>query len=140
MQRLESIEDLIEYLDALEFMMSRKSASPIKLVVIDSIAACVRSDYDPTVDSLQSRSQKLFSVSSKLRQLGEKFAFAILVIYQVTADMSNGKRKNLPLSLSLSLLKQNTVLSTHYNGLGCLYQKTMITMSGQHWDSSGANA
>lgn len=76
--------------------MSKKSSSPIRLVVIDSIAACVRSDYDPTIDSLHSRSQKLFTVSSKLRQLGEKFAFAILVINQVTADMSNEKRENLP--------------------------------------------
>ncbi|KAL2944218.1 DNA repair protein XRCC3-like protein [Bienertia sinuspersici] len=68
--------DILLKLDS--FLVRRNSTqSPIKLIVIDSIAAVFRSDFDNTPSDLKKRSSFFFKISGKLRELAEKFGLAV---------------------------------------------------------------
>ncbi|KAL8170319.1 hypothetical protein V2J09_022123 [Rumex salicifolius] len=60
---------------------------PIKLVVIDSIAALFRSEFENTPDDLMRRSSLFFKIAGKLKYLANKFGLAIVVTNHVTDVM-----------------------------------------------------
>lgn len=60
---------------------------PIKLVVIDSIAALFRSEFENTPADLKRRSSLFFKIAGKLKYLANHFGLAVVVTNQVTDVM-----------------------------------------------------
>ncbi|KAI5343780.1 hypothetical protein L3X38_011656 [Prunus dulcis] len=56
---------------------------PVKLIVIDSIAALFRSQYQTTPADLKRRSKMFFKISRTLKALANKFGLAVVVTNQV---------------------------------------------------------
>ncbi|CAL2244558.1 unnamed protein product [Prunus armeniaca] len=56
---------------------------PVKLIVIDSIAALFRSQYQTTSADLKRRSEMFFKISGSLKALANKFGLAVVVTNQV---------------------------------------------------------
>ena len=65
------------------FIENSKSQLPVRLIVIDSIAALFRSEFDNTPVELKRRSSLFFKISSKLKALAKRFSLAVLVTNQV---------------------------------------------------------
>ncbi|GAB2267446.1 hypothetical protein Dimus_002429 [Dionaea muscipula] len=88
--------DVLLRLDS--FIMSLSSTRwPIKLIVIDSIAALFRSEFENNPADLRRRSSLFFRISGKLKALAEKFGLAVVVTNQVvdfmgSKDAINGLR------------------------------------------------
>ncbi|KNA06869.1 hypothetical protein SOVF_177100 [Spinacia oleracea] len=80
--------DVLLKLDS--FLVRRNSTQwPIKLIVIDSIAAIFRSDFDNTPSDLKRRLSFFFKISGKLRALAEKFGLAVVISNQVVDFVGN---------------------------------------------------
>lgn len=62
---------------------SRTTPFPIRVIIIDSIAAIFRSEFENTPIELKKRSGFFFKISSKLKQLAKKFNLVVLVTNQV---------------------------------------------------------
>ncbi|KAI5355885.1 hypothetical protein L3X38_008780 [Prunus dulcis] len=56
---------------------------PVKLIVIDSIAALFRSQYQTTPTDLKRRSEMFFNISGTLKGLANKFGLVVVVTTQV---------------------------------------------------------
>ncbi|KAF5954813.1 hypothetical protein HYC85_007669 [Camellia sinensis] len=72
---------------------------PIKLIVIDSIAALFRSEFDNNPSDLKRRSSLFFNISTKLKSYANRFGLAVVVTNQVvdfvgSSDGLNGLRAN----------------------------------------------
>ncbi|XP_028074500.1 DNA repair protein XRCC3 homolog [Camellia sinensis] len=70
---------------------------PIKLIVIDSIAALFRSEFDNNPSDLKRRSSLFFNISTKLKSYANRFGLAVVVTNQVvdfvgSSDGLNGLR------------------------------------------------
>ncbi|KAG5559654.1 hypothetical protein RHGRI_009248 [Rhododendron griersonianum] len=80
-----SADQLFDLLLQLDVSLSNqiKTQLPIKLVVIDSIAALFRSEFDNTPSDLKRRSSLFFKISSKLKSLANRFGLAVVVTNQV---------------------------------------------------------
>lgn len=65
------------------FLAEPKTQLPIKLIVIDSMAALFRSEFDNTPFDLKRRSSLFFKISGKLKSLARRFGLAVLVTNQV---------------------------------------------------------
>ncbi|CAM6120406.1 unnamed protein product [Calypogeia fissa] len=84
-QGLQTAEELLKYLDYSETLLSHPLRMPVRLLVIDSIAALFRTDFDNrTISALTGRGNLFFQISSKLKKLAEKYNLAIVVTNQVT--------------------------------------------------------
>ncbi|KAI5333329.1 hypothetical protein L3X38_023460 [Prunus dulcis] len=107
--RLEPLEDiyvhgvhdaqqLIHVLGDIEaFIAIDHTRLPVKLIVIDSIAALFRSQYQTTAADLKRRSEMFFNISGTLKGLANKFGLAVVVTNQVVDfigphDKMNGVR------------------------------------------------
>ncbi|CAO2817569.1 unnamed protein product [Amaranthus hypochondriacus] len=85
--------DLLLKLDS--FLVSKNSTQwPVKLIVIDSIAALFRSQFDNTPADLKERSSLFFKISGKLRGLAEKFGLAVVITNQVVDFVGNDEGIN----------------------------------------------
>ncbi|KAL9242272.1 hypothetical protein vseg_016290 [Gypsophila vaccaria] len=74
--------DVLLKLDS--FLSRRKSGRwPVRLIVIDSIAAVFRSEFENTPADLKRRSSFFFKIAGRLRELAEKFGLAVVVTNQV---------------------------------------------------------
>ncbi|CAM6121456.1 unnamed protein product [Calypogeia fissa] len=83
-QGLQTAEELLKYLDYSETLLSHPLRMPVRLLVIDSIAALFRTDFDNrTISALTGRGNLFFQISSKLKKLAEKYNLAIVVTNQV---------------------------------------------------------
>ncbi|CAH9098810.1 unnamed protein product [Cuscuta europaea] len=82
---LHSAHHLLDLLPRIDSMLSRPPAAsyPIRLVVIDSIAALFRYEFDNKPLELKQRSDTFFKISSKLKEQAYKFGLAVVVINQV---------------------------------------------------------
>ncbi|KAF7147872.1 hypothetical protein RHSIM_Rhsim03G0264200 [Rhododendron simsii] len=80
-----SADQLFDLLLQLDVSLSNqiKTQLPIKLVVIDSIAALFRSEFDNTPSDLKRRSSLFFKISSKLKSLANRFGLVVVVTNQV---------------------------------------------------------
>ncbi|KAL3643043.1 hypothetical protein CASFOL_013858 [Castilleja foliolosa] len=88
---LHSVDHLLDVLPRLDFLVPKLN---IKLLVIDSIAALFRGEFENTPVELKRRSGIFFKVSSKLKLLARKFGLAIVLTNQVVDVMggSDGLR------------------------------------------------
>ncbi|KAI5355903.1 hypothetical protein L3X38_008798 [Prunus dulcis] len=93
--RLEPLEDiyvhgvhdaqqLIHVLGDIEaFIAIDHTRLPVKLIVIDSIAALFRSQYQTTLADLKRRSEMFFDISGTLKGFANKFGLVVAVTNQV---------------------------------------------------------
>ncbi|CAL9018355.1 unnamed protein product [Prunus brigantina] len=65
------------------FIAINHTRLPVKLIVIDSIAAFFRSQYERTLAYLKRRSEIFFKMSGRLKALANKFGVAVFVTNQV---------------------------------------------------------
>ncbi|XP_068659734.1 DNA repair protein XRCC3 homolog [Aristolochia californica] len=89
-------EELLVLLDRAEYLISGSAndSFPIKLIVIDSIAALFRSEFDNTPTDLKRRSSLFFKIAAKLKLLARKFNLAVVVSNQVTDLVGSGDGAN----------------------------------------------
>ncbi|KAL6523384.1 hypothetical protein OROGR_016987 [Orobanche gracilis] len=95
---LHSADHLLDVLPRLEFLVPKLN---IKLVVIDSIAALFRGEYDNTPIELKRRSGVFFKVASKLKLLARKFGLAVVLTNQVVDVMGDSNSLRIGNSVSL---------------------------------------
>ncbi|ONI26997.1 hypothetical protein PRUPE_1G061700 [Prunus persica] len=77
-------QELIHVLGDIEaFIAIDHTRLPVKLIVIDSIAALFRSQYQTTPADLKRRSEMFFNISGTLKGLANKFGLALVVTNQV---------------------------------------------------------
>lgn len=87
-QELHSAEHLFEVLLKLDSTLAESHKKmPIKLIVIDSIAALFRSEFENTPFDLRRRSSLFFKISSKLKLVAKRYEVAVLVTNQVVDVM-----------------------------------------------------
>ncbi|PIA59389.1 hypothetical protein AQUCO_00400340v1 [Aquilegia coerulea] len=102
---VQSAEELIGLLAQIDrFIENPPSPLPVRLIVIDSIAALFRSEFDNTPKDLKRRSSLFFKIASMLKLLAKKFNLAVLVTNQVVDSMGN-----------------DVVNGMRVGNLGCLY-------------------
>lgn len=91
---VESPDELLALLDRVESLLSGASSLTIKLIVIDSIAALFRSEFDNKPSDLKRRSSLFFGIAGKLKSIAKRFSLAIVVTNQVVdlidSDGANG--------------------------------------------------
>ncbi|KAJ8750774.1 hypothetical protein K2173_015955 [Erythroxylum novogranatense] len=103
---LPSVDELLDILPKLEsFLVKSKSQLPVGLIVIDSIAALFRSEFENTPGDLKKRSSLFFKISGMLKMLARKFNLAVAVTNQVVDFVGS----------------DNGVNGVRIGNLGCLY-------------------
>ncbi|KAG7020901.1 DNA repair protein XRCC3-like protein, partial [Cucurbita argyrosperma subsp. argyrosperma] len=88
-----SAQQLFDIMPKIEsFLANRDSPLPTRLIVIDSIAALFRSDFDNTPSDLKRRSALFFKISGKLKLLAKRYSLAVVLTNQVVdlMDSSDG--------------------------------------------------
>lgn len=79
-----SADQLFDIMPRIEsFITESKTQMPIRLILIDSIAALFRSEFDNTPLDLKRRSSLFFKISGKLKSLAKRFGLAVVVTNQV---------------------------------------------------------
>ncbi|KAM7249674.1 hypothetical protein ACFE04_026786 [Oxalis oulophora] len=85
---VQSVDNADELLDVLSktntFIENMRTRFPIRLIVIDSVAALFRSEFENTPRELKRRSSLFFKISSELKVLAMRFNLAVFVTNQVT--------------------------------------------------------
>ncbi|KAI5342941.1 hypothetical protein L3X38_010817 [Prunus dulcis] len=77
-------QELIHVLGDIEaFIAIDHTRLPVKLIIIDSIAALFRSQYQTTPADLKRRSEMFFNISGTLKGLANKYGLAVVVTNQV---------------------------------------------------------
>ncbi|KAK9210420.1 hypothetical protein WN944_002790 [Citrus x changshan-huyou] len=106
-QSVHSVDQLLDIMPKIESFIKNSSNSrfPIRLIVIDSIAALFRSDFDNTMDDLKKRSFLFFKISGMLKAMAVGFGLAVLVTNQVVDLMEPNEGVN----------------GLRVGNLGCLY-------------------
>ncbi|KAG6586077.1 DNA repair protein XRCC3-like protein, partial [Cucurbita argyrosperma subsp. sororia] len=86
-----SAQQLFDIMPKIEsFLANRDSPLPTRLIVIDSIAALFRSDFDNTPSDLKRRSALFFKISGKLKLLAKRYSLAVVLTNQSLC--SSGRR------------------------------------------------
>ncbi|XP_076898715.1 DNA repair protein XRCC3 homolog [Bidens hawaiensis] len=85
--------DLLNVLLRLESRLKnpKETRLDIKLIVIDSIAALFRSDFDNTPNDLKRRSSLFFKISSLLKSHAHRFGIAVVLTNQVVDSFDSGE-------------------------------------------------
>ncbi|CAL9243962.1 unnamed protein product [Arabidopsis halleri] len=84
-QNVHSVDHLFDIMPRIDgFVGNSKNRFPLKLIVLDSVAALFRSEFDNTPSDLKKRSSLFFKISGKLKQLANKFDLAVVITNQVT--------------------------------------------------------
>ncbi|KAL5721061.1 hypothetical protein ACHQM5_013667 [Ranunculus cassubicifolius] len=88
---VQSAEELIGVLDNMDEFLKDSSTTklPVGLIVIDSIAALFRSEFENNAKDLKRRSSIFFRIASKLKVLGKRFDLAVFVTNQVVDLIGN---------------------------------------------------
>lgn len=94
LREADDLLDLLPRIDSLLVKPPPQTRFPIKLIVIDSIAALFRSEFDNSPSDLKKRSSLFFKISSKLKAQAMQFGLAVVVTNQVvdSMDSSDGLR------------------------------------------------
>eukprot|EP00249_Psilotum_nudum_P008364 c21224_g1_i1 orf=30-1523(+) len=82
-QSIQTVEELFAFLDQAQLLLSQHMPMPVKLIVIDSIAALFRSDFENTSKDLAKRADWFFKIAHKLKLYAQKFDLAVVVTNQV---------------------------------------------------------
>ncbi|EYU42410.1 hypothetical protein ABFS82_10G136300 [Erythranthe guttata] len=96
-QPLHSADHLLDLLPRLDFLVPKFN---IKLIVIDSIAALFRGEFENTPVELKRRSSMFFKISSKLKFHARKFGLAIVLTNQVVDVMGSSESLRIGNSVS----------------------------------------
>lgn len=106
---LHSVDHLLDVLPRLENLVPKLN---IKLIIIDSIAALFRGEFENTPLELKRRSSIFFKVSSKLKLYARKFGLAVVLTNQVVdvIESSDNPRIGNPVSLCSSGRKVSAAL------------------------------
>ncbi|CAN8248392.1 unnamed protein product [Cochlearia groenlandica] len=84
-QSVDSVDHLFDIMPRInDFATNTKNRFPLKLIVLDSVAALFRSEFDNTRTDLRKRASLFFKVSMKLKHLANKFGLAVVITNQVT--------------------------------------------------------
>ncbi|CAJ1840520.1 unnamed protein product [Sphenostylis stenocarpa] len=85
-------DELLHLIPTIETFLlhSRSRWRPVRIIVIDSIAALFRSDFENTGSDLRRRSSLFFGISGGLRQLAKRFGLAVVVTNQVVDFIGDG--------------------------------------------------
>ncbi|XP_010483255.1 PREDICTED: DNA repair protein XRCC3 homolog isoform X1 [Camelina sativa] len=84
-QNVHSVDHLFDIMPRIDgFIKNSGNRLPLKLIVLDSVAALFRSEFDNTPSDLKKRSSMFFKLSGKLKQLANKFGLAVVITNQVT--------------------------------------------------------
>ena len=90
-----SADQMLDEMPQIEsFLSEPKSRFPIRVIVIDSIAALFRSEFDNTPFDLKRRSSLFFKISGKLKSLAKRFDLAVVVTNQVVDFMGENGGMN----------------------------------------------
>ncbi|KAL1356302.1 hypothetical protein HN51_008311 [Arachis hypogaea] len=93
-QGVYTADELVDALPKIElFLIHSKSRFPLRVIVIDSIAALFRSDFDNTGLDLRRRSCLFFKIAGGLKSLAKRFGLAVVVTNQVV-DLIEGGNGN----------------------------------------------
>ena len=85
-----SADQLFDIMPKIEsFLENMNTQLPVKLIVIDSIAALFRSEFENTPIELKRRSALFFKISGKLKSLAKRFGLAVVVTNQVVDLMGH---------------------------------------------------
>uniref|UniRef100_A0A2P2M840 RecA family profile 1 domain-containing protein n=1 Tax=Rhizophora mucronata TaxID=61149 RepID=A0A2P2M840_RHIMU len=105
-QSINSADELLNMMPKIEsFLVNSTTRLPVRLIVIDSIAALFRSEFENTPSDLKKRSSLFFNITGKLKALARRFDLAVAVTNQVVDFMGNGDGVN----------------GVRIGNLGCLY-------------------
>ncbi|CAF2121244.1 unnamed protein product [Brassica napus] len=84
-QNVHNVDHLFDVMSKIEsFVKNSKTRLPLKLIVLDSVAALFRSEFENTPSDLRKRASCFFKISGKLKQLANKFGLAVVITNQVT--------------------------------------------------------
>ncbi|XP_027189077.1 DNA repair protein XRCC3 homolog [Cicer arietinum] len=95
-----SADEFVDAMPEIEFFLTYWKARllPVRVIVVDSIAALFRSDFENSSLDLRKRSSLFFKISGGLKSLAERFGLAVLVTNQVVdfigedEGLNNGMR------------------------------------------------
>ncbi|OAY59110.1 DNA repair protein XRCC3 homolog [Manihot esculenta] len=94
-QSVHSADQLLDIMPKIEsFLVNSKTHFPVRLIVIDSVAALFRSEFDNTSSDLRRRSLLFFKISGKLKELAKRFNLAVVVTNQVVDFVGSGEGVN----------------------------------------------
>lgn len=80
-----SVDHLFDIMPRIDtFAGNSRNRFPLKLIVLDSVAALFRSEFDNTPSDLRKRASLFFKISGKLKQLANKYGLAVVITNQVT--------------------------------------------------------
>ncbi|CAH8386466.1 unnamed protein product [Eruca vesicaria subsp. sativa] len=84
-QNVHSVDHLLDVMPKIDsFVKSSRTRLPLKLIVLDSVAALFRSEFENTPGDLRKRSSLFFKVSGKLKRLADRFGLVVVITNQVT--------------------------------------------------------
>ncbi|CAN1843293.1 DNA repair protein XRCC3 homolog [Linum perenne] len=90
-QSVHTADQLLDEMSRTEtFLQNAKLRLPVRVIVIDSIAALFRSEFDNSSADLMKRSSLFFKISGKLKRLAWRFKLAIVVTNQVVDCVGDG--------------------------------------------------
>ncbi|KAK4257680.1 hypothetical protein QN277_007240 [Acacia crassicarpa] len=86
-----SADEMLDIMPKIELFIqvNSKSQFPVKLIVIDSIAALFRSEFENTGFDLKRRSSLFFKISGNLKSMAKRFGLAVVLTNQVV-DLIGG--------------------------------------------------
>ncbi|CAL9166974.1 unnamed protein product, partial [Musa hybrid cultivar] len=93
-----SPDDLLSLLATADGLLARPPTHlPVRLIVVDSIAALFRSDFDNNPKDLKKRSFLFFKIAAKLKEQARRFGSVVVVTNQVvdvvgSEEGANGQR------------------------------------------------
>ena len=94
-QGVQSADELFDVLLKTDSILLRpRTQFPVRLIVIDSIAALFRGEFENTPLDLKRRSSLFFKISGKLKSLAERFGLAVVVTNQVVDVMEQTEGLN----------------------------------------------
>ncbi|KAJ4828137.1 DNA repair protein xrcc3 [Turnera subulata] len=94
-QSVHSADQLLDIMPKIEsFLANSRTQLPVRLIVIDSVAALFRSEFENTPGDLKRRSSIFFAISAKLKALARSFDLAVVVTNQVVDFVGSGEGVN----------------------------------------------
>ncbi|OIV98246.1 hypothetical protein TanjilG_14835 [Lupinus angustifolius] len=85
-----SADEFVQLIPIIELhILNSKFRLPVRVIVVDSIAALFRSDFENTGSDLRRRSSLFFKISGALKSLAKRYGLAVMVTNQVV-DMIGG--------------------------------------------------
>lgn len=84
LRSVSSANELLRIFPQIEdFLSFRRTRLPVSVIVVDSIAALFRSEFDNNAVDLRRRSSLFFKISGELKSLAKRFGLAVVVTNQV---------------------------------------------------------